>query len=426
MTGPQTTPTPEPRPTSSSARSGGTSKRAAGRPAIPLGRLFGIEIGLDWSWLFIFLLITFSLAQGFAHGESWSPAQAWSAGLLASLLFFASILLHELGHSVTSQALGLPVRSITLFIFGGLARLSGEPERPRDEFLIAAAGPAVSVLLGLGFLGAAALLGGDAGAAGVLGVVFGWLGTTNLVLAAFNLVPGFPLDGGRLLRAAVWRVTGDFDRATLAASAVGSLFAYLLIGGGIVIALFFGALFNGLWLAFIGWFLLSAAQGSARSVLMERELGGVSVANAMEPVEPAVDGDASLDEALEDVVLSQGRRAFFVAERGQVEGLVTLHQIKEVPRAQRAAARVRDVMLGLSDLVTVSEDASVWDALKLLGEAGVNQVPVVRGGQVVGLLTRGRILAILENARELGDTRGQATHRARPEVDPHPARPRHV
>jgi len=377
-----------------------------GHHALRIGRIFGIDVGLDWSWLFIFLLITFSLARGFAHGESWGAVEAWSAGLLASALFFASILLHELGHSVTSQALGLPVRSITLFIFGGLARLTREPDSPRDEFLIAAAGPAVSVLLGLIFLGASDLLVGSGLAGGVPRVVFEWLGTTNILLAVFNLVPGFPLDEGRLLRAAIWKATGSFDRATFVASGAGTLIAYLMIGAGICLALLFGALFSGLWLAFIGWFLLSAAQASARRVTLERELEGITAGSAMDRVEPTVEGDSMLSEVIEGLILSHGRRAFFIEDDGQVLGLVTLHQIRRVPAEARASTRVRDIMLARPDLVTTTSNDSLWHALSLMNESGVSQVPVEQEGEIVGMVTRGRILEILENMRALGGKPG--------------------
>ncbi len=374
-----------------------------GRRALRLGSVRGIEVGLDWSWVFIFLLITFSLARGFAaEGEALQPASAWAAGVLASLLFFTSILLHELGHSLTSNALGLPVRSITLFIFGGLARLSREPDRPRDELLIAAAGPAVSVLLGIVFLLLAAALPGDAAVLGLLGTVFGWLGTVNLALAIFNLVPGFPLDGGRILRGIVWSATGSFERATVVAAATGSFFAYLLIGGGILLALFFGLLFNGLWLAFIGWFLLSAAQGSTTQVVLQRQLGGLAVGPAAAPAEPVVPGDASVQDAVEDVVLRHGRRTFFVTEGSTRVGMATLHELRAVPREERASTPVRAVARPLDELVCVPHDASLWRALELMNEHRVNQLPVVREGALVGLLTRERLLGVIQSVQELG------------------------
>jgi len=373
------------------------------RPAIRIGRIFGIEVGLDWSWLFIFLLITFSLTQGFVHEESWGHGRAWGAGLLTSVLFFVSILLHELGHSLTSQLLGLPVRSITLFIFGGLARLSGEPTRPRDDFLIAAAGPAVSVTLGLAFLLGGRLMPDSGAVADILRVSFDWLGVTNLMLAAFNLVPGFPLDGGRLLRALVWHFSGSFEKATYAASAIGTGFAYALIATGIFTALFLGALFAGMWLAFIGWFLLTAARGTAQRVTLERELGCVPIATAMDTLEPTVDVDATVAEVLESFVLGQGRRSLFVTEHGHVEGLITLHEIKRLPTGQRALTPVRDIMLRRQQLVTARKDESLWRAFTLMNEAEVGQVPVEENGEIIGVVSRERLVGILHNLRQFQD-----------------------
>jgi len=373
-----------------------------GRRALRIGRLFGIDIGLDWSWVFIFLLITFSLVRGFARGdEDWTQAQSWTAGVLASLLFFASILLHELGHSLVSIALGLPVRSITLFIFGGLAALSGEPKRPRDEFLIAAAGPAVSVALGVILLVASAALPDRPAAASVVAAVFGWLGTVNLFLAGFNLVPGFPLDGGRLFRAVVWHFTGSFERATLAAAAAGSLFAYSLIGLGILIALLLGNFYNGLWLAFIGWFLLSAAHGSTVQVVLRRQLGDIVAGPAAAPLEPMVRADASVADAIEEVVLRRGTRAFFVQDSERPIGMVTLHELKRVPVEEREGTPVREIMLAASELVTIPYEDSLWRAFELMNGSRVNQLPVERDGRLVGVLTRERLLGIIQSVREL-------------------------
>lgn len=350
----------------------------------------------------MFLLITFSLASGFKSGEvALGPVAAWGGALFASLLFFSSILLHEFGHSLTSNALGLPVRSITLFIFGGLARLSGEPERPRDEFLIAAAGPAVSVALGLLFL-AIGTLASFAGAPPVFAVVFGWLGGVNLILAVFNLVPGFPLDGGRILRAAVWQVTGSFERATAVASQAGAMFAWFLIGSGVFLGLVTGALFNGLWFVFIGWFLLSAAKGSAMQVVLERQLGAVRLESAMAPPEPRENPCVTVAQAVEDQILGHGSRFFFVGERGMPLGFVTLEDIKRVPVDEREAMSVREIMEVPPELPTLPHDVSLWEAMRVMGEQNATELAVERHGNLVGVLTRERLAGIVRNLRELG------------------------
>jgi Zn-dependent protease/predicted transcriptional regulator len=380
-----------------------------GRPALRLGRVLGIEVGLDFTWIFIFLLITLSLAQKLgADHETWPVAARWGGALAASLLFFASILLHELGHSVTSNALGVPVRSITLFLFGGVASLSKEPERPRDAFLIGAAGPAVSVLLGLAFLLLWAALPAQPLTLGVAADVCLLLGQANLVLAVFNLFPGFPLDGGHLLRAAVWAWTGSLERATRVAAAMGALFAMGLIGLGILIAIPGGNLLGGLWLVFIGWFVLSAARGSTAQVVLERGLSALSVGEVVDTDPPMVSRASSVADVIAGPVLKQGLRWVLVRDHEGPVGLVTLHEIKAVPEAERANTPIGQVMRPRARLVTVQLDATLWQALKTLQEAGVNQLPVLDAeGRFVGMLSRERLLGVVRNQLELSGQGGR-------------------
>ena len=380
-----------------------------GRPALRLGRVLGIEVGLDFTWVFIFLLITLSLSRQLgAQHETWPAAARWAGALAASLLFFASILLHELGHSVTSNALGVPVRSITLFLFGGLASLSKEPERPRDEFLIGAAGPAVSVLLGLVFLLLSLLLPAEPLLSEVTAGVLAWLGWINLVLAGFNLFPGFPLDGGHLLRAAVWAWTGSLERATRVAAGMGALFATGLIGLGILIAIPGGNLLGGLWLVFIGWFVLSAARGSTTQMVLERGLSLLRVREVVDSDPPTVSRAASVADVIAGPVLKQGQRWLLVRDHEGPVGLVTLHEIKSVPEELRANTPIGQVMRPRSQLVTVRLDATLWQALKTLQEAGVNQLPVLDAeGRFAGMLSRERLLAVVRNQLELAGMSGR-------------------
>ena len=379
-----------------------------GSPALRVGRFFGIDVGVDASWIFIFLLITFSLSQMFlSEHADWPASFAWAGAIVTSVLFFVSILLHEFGHSLTSNALGLPVRSITLFLFGGLASLSGEPERPRDEFLIGAAGPLVSILLGGLFLGIGLLVPSEPVLAEVARSIFLWLGTINLILAAFNLFPGFPLDGGHLLRAALWSWTKDFGRSTRIASGAGSLFALALIGVGVLTALFgpTGNLFAGLWYVLIGWFLLSAARRTSSMVTLEAQLGKSRVGDAMAPLEPSlipsVESSESVADVIEGPVLHQGRRYLLVEERGEPVGLVTLEDIKRVPIAERESTPVASIMVPRSELVTTTPDSTLLDAMKRMEEAGVNQLPVVEDGRVAGVLSREQLLRVLQARMEL-------------------------
>jgi len=374
-----------------------------GRRAVPLGRVFGIDVGLDWSWLFIFLLITLSVSSRFAaEHEDWPAAAVWAGSLLASSLFFASILLHELGHSVTSQALGLPVRSITLFLFGGLARLSGEPSRPRDLFLIGAAGPAVSVALGMLFLLVGLVLPGASTWAQVLGTVCSWLGLVNLVLAGFNLFPGYPLDGGQLLRSIVWGATGSLEKATRASAAMGALFASFLIGMGILAGLVGGDWLGGLWLVFIGWFLMSAARASSTQVVLERELGAIRAEEVMNVSPPGIPADETVAAAIEGPILHGGHRYLIALAGHEPVGLVTLHEIKRVPAGARATTALSEIMVPAERLIAIEPGTSLWEVLKTMDRSNVNQVPVLKDGRLLGMVSRDQLLRVVRNQSELG------------------------
>jgi len=369
-----------------------------GGGAWSLGRISGIEIAIDHSWVLIFLLITFSLQGQFvAEYEGWSRGQAWSAALLTSVLFFASILLHELGHSLTAQRLHLRVKSITLFVFGGLAQLDGEPRRPRDEILIALAGPVVSLALGLVFNAAATALSNGGGPETAYAML-AWLGRINVVLAVFNVIPGFPLDGGRVLRGVIWALTGSFETATAVAATSGSFFAYGLIGLGILSALAMGQFIGGLWLAFIGWFLLSAARATVGQMVVERALSGLRCLDAMDRITRAcVTGNETVAELAADAVLRHGLRTFYVVDAsGRLRGLVTLRELARVPTDERARVRIDGVMVPAERLAVMSPEESAWAALRRMAEAGVNQLPVVEHGRLVGAVTRERLLRLVQ------------------------------
>lgn len=372
-----------------------------GAKAIYLGRISNIEIGLDYSWLIIFGLVTYSLGKQFIHDyEDWPRAVAWVTATFTSLLFFTSILLHELGHSLTSNALGLPIKSITLFIFGGVARLSREPDRPRDEFLIAIAGPAVSVVLGAGFLGLSHYIGGGSLGVEVAGAICAWVGQINLTLVVFNCIPGFPLDGGRVLRSIIWGVTNNYNKATRIAAAGGQIFAYLLIGVGIVAA--FGGQFQGIWLAMIGWFLLNAARSSVSQIIFRDSLSSVRVKEVCDRDFKRVSGAMSVAQLIEGPILRQGLRTFFVESMDRVIGLVTLHQVKEVPEDERESTPLQAIAAPIDRLHSLEPDETLIEALRKLDEEGVNQLPVIEDDHVVGVLNRESVLRIVRNFLELG------------------------
>jgi Zn-dependent protease len=373
-----------------------------------VGRIAGIDVAIDHTWVLIFLLFTLSIGLRLRlEGPDWNPLATWGTAVATSLLFFASILLHELGHSLVAQRLGVGVRSITLFVFGGLAQLESEPRRPRDEVLIALPGPLVSATLGGIFTAIAAGLRGGATPGEMAAEGFAWLGRINLTVAVFNLVPGFPLDGGRVLRGVLWARTGSFERATAAAAAAGSVFAYSLILLGVFAILFAGQLLGGLWLVFIGWFLLSAARASVGQVVLERILGRVRVADAMDSVQEAtVSGAESVADVVAEAVLRRGIRTLYVVDpEARLRGLVTLRELAQVGAAERPQRSIEEIMRPLASLETLAPDDSGWLALRRMMERNVNQLPVVEEGVLLGSITRERLLALVQAELALGSAR---------------------
>jgi Zn-dependent protease len=360
--------------------------------SIRLGKIWGIPVGINASWFIVFVLLTLSLTSQFAHlHPRWSPIYHYTIGIITSLLFFASVLLHELGHSAIALRKHIPIRSITLFVFGGIAQLGKEPDRPLTELQIAIAGPIVSVVLSVVFGMVGTLAAGTSEGVQTLGQ---WLGWINLSLALFNLIPGFPLDGGRVFRALVWGRTGDFARATRIAGGVGKGVAYLFIMSGIWIALG-GALVDGLWITFIGWFLLTAAETNVQQVALKQALAGLRARDVMTPDCPSVPDHMSLSQLVEDYLLLTGRRCFLVTTDGQLLGLITVHQVKNIPHTDWPHTSVRQAMVPLARLHWVAPDAEVSEVLALMDDGDVGQVPVVRDGQLLGLIGRDHLLRVI-------------------------------
>ncbi len=369
--------------------------RAAG---MKIGRVFGIPIYVHPSWFIIFALITFSLATQFAQQHPhWTQAQHWTLGIFTSLLFFCSVLFHELSHSVVAQAYKIPVVSITLFVFGGVAAISREPARARQEFNIAIAGPLSSYLLAAGFW----LLTRIFPASEMLGALAGWLAQINFGLATFNLLPGFPLDGGRILRGIVWAVTGDYARATRFASTGGKLLAYVMIVTGLWQSLT-GQFTGGIWLAFIGWFLLNAAQESYAQLAARGALQGLHASDVMSQELPTVRRDISLEDYGHEV-LRTGRRCHLVMADGELVGLMTVHAMKHVPREEWAVTSVQAAMLPRDQIHWAKPEEPVQALLERMRSEDVNQMPVVTNGHVVGIVTRDSILRVIQARTEVGE-----------------------
>ncbi|MDZ4854198.1 MAG: site-2 protease family protein [Nitrospirota bacterium] len=368
--------------------------------SVRLTTIRGIEVGLHYSWFIIFFLITFSLTTRFASEHPhWTTVEHYTVAIATSLLFFTSILLHELAHSFVALAKGIPVRTITLFAFGGVAQIGREPDRPLTEFQIAIAGPIASALLAAGFWVVAHLAGGQVEH---LSALAGWLSSINMMLAVFNLVPGFPLDGGRIFRAVLWYFTGNFSKATRIAAGSGQLVGYGIILGGIWTGLITGSWFSGLWLAFIGWFLLNAAQESVLQVSVQSALSGLVAEDIMTRDCPTVSGRMSLAELVQEHILKTGQRCFVVAEGSRLDGLVTLHQIKGVSQSRWTDVSVEEAMTPLAKLRLVAPETPVLEVLQAMKGEDINQVPVAKGGQLVGMLTRDHILRVLSAKMELG------------------------
>jgi Zn-dependent protease len=375
---------------------GATAAKTRQMGGLVIGRLAGIDIIVHWSWLIIFFVLTWSLAEGlFLHDyPAWTRAEAWLAGAVTSLVVFASVLIHELSHSLTARHQGMDVSSITLFVFGGVSTLTEEPRDPGQEFTIAVVGPLTSLLLAGVFAIGGLLLHG------ALGTASFYLAFINAVLGAFNLLPGFPLDGGRLLRAAAWARSGDLLRATRVASMSGTVMAYALMVGGVVLFLFNG-LFSGLWFILIGWFLLSQAKVGYEQVVTHNVLRDVPVSAATNHDFHAVSPAVSLDAFASDYVLAFHERSYPVMEDGGLEGLVALADLKKHPRAEWYSHTVSDVMTPRDQLHVVSPSDSLATVAELLARGDVHQLPVVSDGQFVGFVTRADIIRLIQTRGEL-------------------------
>ncbi len=369
------------------------------RHNIPLGRILGIKIGLDYSWFVIFALLTWILATNYFPSEfkDWPPFLYWVMGAVAAIMLFVSVLLHELGHSAVALRYKVPVPSITLFLFGGVAQIGAEPPSAIAEFLIASAGPLVSLILAIFFYLTQPLV---AGVEPLLGLAK-YLAYINLALALFNLIPGYPLDGGRVFRAIVWAITGNMRRSTLIAANTGRLFAFLFIFTG-VWQMFSGNFTGGLWIAFIGWFLDNAASAQVQQVTVQGLLTGHTVSQAMSTHCANVPEDVTLQDLVDDHILGGGQRCFLVKRGDNDVGLVTLQRIREVPRPEWATTRAGQVMLPLDKLESIDPNAELGTALQKLDRNGFNQLPVTRDRHVIGMLSREDVISFLRTLQELG------------------------
>jgi Zn-dependent protease len=356
-------------------------------------------IRVNISWVVIAALVLMTQWHTFTAQYPLEPAVLIAVAAIAtSAAFFLSVLLHELSHSLVAELRGIPVHDITLFVFGGVSRLGGKPKSPADEFLIAAVGPLTSVVLGAACLAGSRLASPASMTSGVLV----WLGWVNVALAAFNLLPGLPLDGGRLLRAVLWGVTRNERTATALALAGGSAIAFGLMAGGVAIGVGLGRTWDGLWLGVLGWFLLNAVGTMRFQERLQEVLSKTLVGPAAHLDLPLLVPEETLKHVVERRVLPTGVTRFGVGAGGHVEGILTMREIKAVGAERRVVTTVRDAMVPLERLPAIEAWRTMVDALERMDREGVEEFAVMRDGVFVGMLTRDDIARVVAASLEVG------------------------
>jgi len=382
--------------------------------SLRLGRIAGIEIGIHYTWLLALVLITWSLAEGFFPQASpgYNRGTYWIVGIVAALFLFLSVLLHELAHSLVAQARGISVRSITLFIFGGVSNLAEEAEKPSVEFAMAVVGPVTSLVLALVFwiifqavqpsssLASFFHFGGWLPQKNIAAASVYYLALINALLAAFNILPGFPLDGGRVLRSILWGTSGNLTRATNIAATVGRLFGWGFIAWGMFLVLFAGDWLGGLWIAFIGWFLSNAADASRQEVTLKEHLTGTRVKDIMYVGQESINPKTTVADVVYGIFQQRFRRAVPVCQDNRPVGIVTITDVKGLPQEKWAQTPVEQIMTR-EPLYSVSPEDDLNSAMKLIAQHDLNQVLVLSQGQCVGLLSRADIIRYLQLSQEL-------------------------
>ena len=370
--------------------------------AFKIGRIAGIDILVHWSWFAVFLLLTWWLSEGFFQEvyADWSKGQAWAASVVTTLLFFGSILVHELSHSLTAKRLGLPVRSITLFIFGGVSALGGEPASARQEFQIAIVGPLTSFVLGAvcGIIALISWLAGVENSAPA--AVAEYLALINVAVGIFNLLPGFPLDGGRVLRATLWARSGNMLKATRWAASAGTVISFGLIAAG-VLAVLAGAFINGVWFIVIGWFLRNASESSYQQLLLKRTLEGTKVGELVNRSFESAAPDISVNQLVNDYLLGRGQRCVPIVVADDLLGLVSIGDLARVPRDDWATTSVFRAMTPREKLHVMTPQDDVTHALEVMASHDVHQLPVLERRSFLGFVTRADVLRLIQVRGEL-------------------------
>ena len=367
---------------------------------VSLGRIAGIHVGLNWSLLVIGALIAWSLATGIlpAAAPGRTSSAYWTAGVISAFVYLASLLAHELAHSVVATRRGVRVEGITLWLFGGVSRFSSESSSPGAQALITFVGPLTSLVLGVLFLLLSVAFGAGAHP-GLLTATLAWLGYINILLGVFNLLPAFPLDGGRILQSLIWLRTGDRLRATNIAARIGMAFAFLLIAYGLVTAFVAGGLFGGVWSVFLGWFLLSAARAEQTGALMRQALSGISVTEVMTPNPVQAPDDITVDDALHGYVLASRHSTFPTHDgSGQLSGLLTLAALKNVVPNARATTRIKEIICPLDKVSTARPADPASNLLNDGGGCSEGRTLVVDNGRLVGIISPSDINRLLQRS----------------------------
>jgi Zn-dependent protease/CBS domain-containing protein len=368
-----------------------------------IGRIAGIDILVHWSWLGIFGLLTFYLATGFFADvyEDWSPTQSWVVAVIAVLLFFGSILLHELSHSLVAKRLGLPVKNITLFIFGGVSALEKEPETAKQEFQVAIVGPLTSFVLGIMF-GVIAVAGHALGKeSSPPFAIAEYLAVINIAVGIFNLLPGFPLDGGRVLRSALWARSHNMLTATKWASNSGRYISFGLIALGVV-SILTGSFIGGVWFVVIGWFLRNASEQSYQQLIFRTSLEGTKVGEVVNRAYASAPPDIFLDQLVSDFLFGRSQRCVPVVVAGDLIGLVSMSDLPKFPRDQWTQISVFRAMTPRERLQVVTPDDDLAQALAMMATYDVHQLPVIESGAFIGFVTRADVLGLIQIRTELG------------------------
>ena len=367
---------------------------------LSLGRIAGIHVGLNWSLLVVAALIAWSIATGIlpAAAPGQTSAAYWTAGVVSAFVYLASLLAHELAHSIVATRRGVKVEGITLWLFGGVSRFSSESSSPGSQAWITFVGPLTSLLLGGVFLLIAAVVGGGANSA-LLSASLAWLGYINILLGVFNLLPAFPLDGGRILQSLIWRGTGDRLRATRIAARIGMVFAYLFIAYGLITFFVAGSIFGGVWAVFLGWFLLSAARAEEAGGLIRQALSGISVAEVMTPNPVQAPDNISVDEALHSYVLTSRHSTFPTHDAsGQLSGLLTMAALKNVAADARPTTRIKEIICPLDRVSTAAPADPATNLLNVSDGCSDGRTLVIDNGRLVGIISPSDVSRLMQRS----------------------------